>query len=46
MGHADVDTTMKYLHFAPRTSDADLIADAFATDTVDPTRQSRAQATA
>ena len=30
MGHADIETTMKYLHFAPRTSDADLIADAFA----------------
>jgi len=29
MGHADIDTTMKYLHFAPRTSDADLIAEAF-----------------
>jgi integrase len=29
MGHADIDTTMKYLHFAPRTADADLIADAF-----------------
>jgi integrase len=30
MGHADIDTTMKYLHFAPRANDADLIADAFA----------------
>ena len=29
MGHADIDTTMKYLHFAPRTGDADLIAEAF-----------------
>jgi integrase len=29
MGHADIDTTMKYLHFAPRAADADLIADAF-----------------
>ena len=30
MGHADIDTTMKYLHFAPRSADADLIAEAFA----------------
>jgi integrase len=30
MGHADIDTTMKYLHFAPRAADADLIAEAFA----------------
>jgi hypothetical protein len=30
MGHADIDTTMKYLHFAPRTGDADLVAEAFA----------------
>ena len=29
MGHADIDTTMKYLHFAPRSGDADLIAEAF-----------------
>jgi integrase len=34
MGHADIDTTMKYLHFAPRASDADLIAEAFAGETV------------
>jgi integrase len=30
MDHADIDTTMKYLHFAPRAGDADLIAEAFA----------------
>ena len=30
MGHADIDTTMKYLHFAPRAADADLVAEAFA----------------
>jgi hypothetical protein len=35
MGHADIETTMKYLHFAPRAGDADLIAEAFA-----PTRES------
>jgi integrase len=29
MGHADIDTTMKYLHYAPRPGDAELIADAF-----------------
>ncbi len=32
MGHADIDTTMKYLHFAPRAGDADLVAEAFAGD--------------
>jgi integrase len=30
MGHADIDTTMKYLHYAPRPGDAELIAQAFA----------------
>ena len=34
MGHADIDTTMKYLHFAPRASDADLVAEAFADQSV------------
>jgi integrase len=29
MGHADIDTTMKYLHYAPRAGDADLVAAAF-----------------
>lgn len=29
MGHADIATTMRYLHFAPRASDADLIAESF-----------------
>jgi integrase len=28
-GHADVQTTMKYLHYAPRHDDAALVADAF-----------------
>jgi integrase len=32
MGHADIQTTMKYLHYAPRSSDAQLVAAAFATD--------------
>jgi integrase len=31
MGHADVQTTMKYLHYEPRKEDADLVARAFAT---------------
>ncbi len=30
MGHADVQTTMKYLHFVPREQDAALIGEAFA----------------
>ena len=29
MGHADVQTTMKYLHYAPREEDAELVAEAF-----------------
>src|SRR3954454_17219165 len=31
MGHADVQTTMRYLHYAPRHDDAALVARAFAT---------------
>ena len=30
MGHADIETTRKYLHFAPRPDDAKLVARAFA----------------
>jgi len=30
MGHAEVQTTMKYLHYAPRAEDAELVARAFA----------------
>jgi integrase len=30
MGHADIQTTMRYLHFAPRAEDARLVAEAFA----------------
>ena len=30
MGHADIQTTMRYLHFAPRDEDAALVAEAFA----------------
>jgi integrase len=34
MGHADVQTTMKYLHYVPREDDAALVAAAFAVDQV------------
>ncbi len=30
MGHADIQTTMKYLHYVPRETDAALVAEAFA----------------
>jgi integrase len=30
MGHADIQTTMKYLHYVPRAEDARLVAEAFA----------------
>jgi integrase len=33
MGHADIQTTRKYLHFAPRADDAQLVAQAFEPDT-------------
>ncbi|MBV8987711.1 MAG: site-specific integrase [Solirubrobacterales bacterium] len=29
MGHADIQTTMRYLHYAPRQEDAELVAQAF-----------------
>ena len=29
MGHADIQTTMTYLHYVPRSEDAELVADAF-----------------
>jgi integrase len=34
MGHADVQTTMRYLHYAPRADDAALVAEAFKVDPV------------
>ncbi len=37
MGHADIQTTMRYLHYAPRDEDAELVAQAFR---VDPTTAS------
>jgi integrase len=32
MGHADVQTTMRYLHYAPRADDAALVAEGFRFD--------------
>ncbi len=32
MGHADIQTTMRYLHYAPRQEDAWLVAEAFRVD--------------
>jgi hypothetical protein len=29
MGHANVQTTMQYLHYVPRVQDAQLVAEAF-----------------
>src|SRR4051794_35761600 len=34
MGHADIETTRKYLHFVPRPDDARIVAEAFAVETV------------
>ena len=44
MGHSDIQTTMKYLHYAPRPEDARLVAEAFALGD-DPARGRRAAAT-
>jgi integrase len=35
MGHADIQTTMRYLHYAPREEDARLVAEAFRVDAED-----------
>jgi integrase len=35
MGHADIQTTMKYLHYAPRDEDAKLVAEAFRVEAPD-----------
>jgi integrase len=32
MGHVDIQTTMRYLHYAPRDEDARLVAEAFRVD--------------
>ena len=40
MGHADVQTTMRYLHYAPREEDARLVAEAFEVESApDPARE-------
>ena len=39
MGHADVQTTMRYLHYAPGHDDAALVADAFRRDGLSEARQ-------
>ena len=36
MGHADVQTTMKYLHYVPREKDAEIVAEAFAIESLEP----------
>jgi integrase len=43
MGHADIDTTMKYLHYAPRAGDAELVGDAFNAATLAPRRTKPAE---
>ena len=35
MGHADIQTTMRYLHYAPHAEDAALVAEAFHVDGLD-----------
>jgi integrase len=35
MGHADIQTTMKYLHYAPHKEDAVLVARALRTESAD-----------
>jgi integrase len=44
MGHANIETTMQYLHYAPRAEDARLVAEAFAVD--DPGRDRSAAGSA
>jgi integrase len=36
MGHADIQTTMRYLHYAPRAEDAQLVAEAFQVKVAEP----------
>ena len=45
MGHADIQTTMKYLHYAPRAEDAALVAEAFGGTSADPAATGRADPT-
>ncbi len=41
MGHADIQTTMRYLHYAPRTEDAALVAEAFELSSPGPSAAAR-----
>ena len=36
MGRANVETTMRYLHYTPRPEDAAVVAEAFAVDALSP----------
>jgi integrase len=44
MGHADVQTTMRYLHYVPRNDDAAIVGRAFAGDAVSQVRRGRSRA--
>jgi integrase len=35
MGHSSIQTTMQYLHYAPREEDAQLVAEAFRVEGLD-----------
>ena len=35
MGHADIQTTMRYLHYAPHAEDAQLVVEAFRVESLD-----------
>lgn len=41
MGHADIQTTMRYLHYAPREEDARLVAEAFRLETAKEAKDGR-----
>jgi integrase len=43
MGHANIQTTMQYLHYAPREEDARLVAEAFAVVSAPESRDHRAR---
>jgi integrase len=44
MGHADIQTTMRYLHYVPREEDARLVAEAFEVKAPDPLATGTVQA--
>jgi integrase len=45
MGHADIQTTMRYLHYVPREADAELVAAAFRLDSTAATSSGPASST-